>query len=487
MESRAQQLAVYGNFIGGRWQEPASGEFAESRDPATGEVIARIPRSSRQDVEAAVAAARKAFDESPWKDTPLLRSRVLARMADCLERHGERLCRLDTRETGKPLEQSRGELFVAVDSLRAASGMARLVMGRSRINAPNSISMTIREPRGVVAMIVPWNAPIALLFRELAPALAAGNSVIIKPAEYTTVTTAEIVKCLQEVEELPAGIISLVAGEGPVVGAALAESPLVDMVTLTGSVATGKQVSRLAASNLKHVHLELGGKSPNVVFADADVERALAETLKSLIFISGQFCMCPSRLLVEKPVYGDVVERMKELAEGVVVGNGLDPATEMGPIISEKQLERVLYFCAEGERSGTLVTGGRRLTGPGYDRGAFIAPTIFTDVAPGSAIVQEEVFGPVLTIQPFATEAEALALANDTRFGLVAGVWTSNVDRAMRMARGIRAGTVWVNTYYRTFPELEFGGAKESGSGRVRGFDGLHEFTETKHINIHVG
>lgn len=484
MRQPVPETEVFQNFIDGEWRSAISGGMFETYDPATGEIVASCANSDSHDVEIAVESAQRAFNKSRWAKDPLLRFRVLMEMASVLESNVSELASLDTRETGKPLNDAKGEIRASVDSLRYASSMARSVMGRSRVNRPDSLSMTVRDPVGIIAQIIPWNAPIILLVRDLAPALAAGNVVVVKPATLASGVVAQMFKLFSEISELPAGVLSLVTGSASAVGTALVDHPRVNMIVLTGSADTGKIVYQAAARQLKKVHLELGGKSPFVIFADADLDRALPSLLRNAYVFSGQFCMCASRLIVENSIHDSVVAWLKNRAEELRVGNGIDPTTDMGPMISNNQMESVLEACDRGTKDADLVTGGIQLNGDGLNRGNFIAPTIFDNVRPDIELAQEELFGPVLSIQTFAKEQEALELANGTRYGLVGALWTNQLDRAMRMSQGIVAGTVWVNTFYETFPEIESGGSKDSGLGRTRGMDGLSEFTELKHINF---
>ena len=484
MVQASLKTEIFGNFIGGEWRPADSGELFDTFDPATGELVARCANSDVRDASAAVAMAQQAFEKSKWAKDPLLRYRVLMEMASVLEANISDLAVLDTRETGKPIGDAMGEIRGSVDSLRYASTLARTVVGRSRVNRADSLSMTIREPVGVIVQIIPWNAPIILLVRDLAPALAAGNVVVVKPPSLASGVVAQMFQLFSGISELPAGTLSLVTGSASSVGTPLVEDPRVKMIILTGSAETGKAVYQAAARQLKRVHLELGGKSPFVVFADADLDRAIPSLVRNAYVFAGQFCMCASRLIVERSIHDSVVEALKSRVEALVVGNGIDPKTQMGPMISGSQMESVLEACDRGAKDSDLVIGGSQLSGAGMALGHFIAPTIFDNVKPDSELAQEELFGPVLSIQTFTSEQEALELANNSKYGLVGAVWTNRLDTAMRMSQGIQAGTVWVNTYNETFAEIESGGTKDSGVGRTRGTDGLNEFTELKHINL---
>lgn len=479
-------VTEFQNFIGGEFRSAHSGAQFETRDPATGELVAKCASSDAEDVNLAVSLAQKAFTKGAWAKDPLLRSRVLFEFAAVLEANAPELASINTRETGKPYSDSIGEIRGSVDALRYGSGMARNIMGRSRVNRSDSLSLTVRDPVGVIGQIIPWNAPIILLMRDLAPALAAGNVVIVKPASLASGIIGAIFKLFSTVSEFPDGVLSLIMGSASNVGVPLAEHPDVNMIVLTGSAETGKTVYQSVARQLKKVHLELGGKSPFVLFADADLNMALPTLVKNAYMFSGQFCMCPSRLIVQDSIHDEVVNWLKLRVESMRIGNGLNPETEMGPIISKAQIDSVLEICKRGAKDAELITGAVQLKGEPWSSGSFMAPTIFDRVLPDSELAQEELFGPVLSVMTFKNEQEALELANNTRFGLVGAVWTQHLDRAIRMSQGIKAGTIWVNAYHETFSEIESGGSKESGVGRTKGFDGLNEFTELKHINFRL-
>ncbi|MBX6396083.1 MAG: aldehyde dehydrogenase family protein, partial [Alicyclobacillaceae bacterium] len=411
---------------------------------------------------------------------------ALLGLAHKLEENLERLATILTLEQGKTIRESRLELEGCVDTLKYFAGAARTVFGRSIQLEPANFGVIVKEPIGVIGIISPWNWPALLMIRELAPALAAGNGVIVKPASLTPAISVEIFKLIDEVPHFPKGIVSIVTGPGSSVGSALATSKKIDMISFTGDTATGKNIMQMATSNVKKLTLELGGKSPNVVFEDADLDKAIPVIGRSIFISAGQICMAGSRLVVHESIKDEVVSRLKEYAESLKVGNGIYESTDMGPLVSQSQLELVEEYCEIGRREGKIVTGGYRLSGSEYDRGYFFAPTIIDDLSPDCRVVREEIFGPVLAVQTFSTDEEALALANDTDYGLSAGVWTKNLDRAMRMSKEIKAGTVWINTYNKNFPEAEFGGYKQSGLGRTRGIDGLMEYCETKHIHFEL-
>ncbi len=462
----------------------AAGEPFASDDPATGETVATLASSTPADVDAAVAAAQRAFAASRWASDGVLRARVLHGFADALRADADRLAELLTREQGKTIHEARVELHGAAKMVDYYAGLARAVSGRSLVLAPNVHGVVLREPCGVVAVITPWNWPLVLLVRSLAPALAAGNACVVKPASLTAAVTVETLALLATQPELPEGVLACVLGSGAVVGEQLVGHDGVDMVAFTGETETGIRVMRRAAQGLRKVALELGGKAPNVVFADADLDKALAGAENAIFTTCGQICTAGSRLLVEDAIHDSFLERLAANVERLRVGDGLDERSQLGPVVSRAQRDKILDYVETGRREGTLVAGGSTLDGPEHERGWFVSPAVFSDLPAGSRLVREEIFGPVLTVQRFADEAEAVALANDTEYGLAAGLWTRDVDRAWRVGRAIRAGTVWINTYHHFYDEAEVGGFKRSGIGRQQGVEGLYEFTETKHLNF---
>jgi betaine-aldehyde dehydrogenase len=382
---------------------------------------------------------------------------------------------------------SKAEVLRGADAIQYYAGLARAVYGRSTMLAPDSLAILLREPIGVISIIVPWNMALSLLTRSLAPALAAGNAVVIKPSSATPGATAEFVKMIDAIPEFPKGIVNFVVGPGGTTGAELAKHPDVDMVAFTGDTSTGKEIMRMAADTLKKVGLELGGKSPNVVFADADFDRAVRGALNGAsMFHAGQVCIAGSRVLVEEKIHDQFVEKLAELTKRLRVGHGLDEGVTAGPVMNETQLNRIMDYIEEGKHDSKLVIGGERLTANGLDKGYFIAPTVFDQVPVDARIAQEEIFGPVLTVLTFKDEEEAAEVANATVFGLAAAVWTKDIARAVRVAKRIKSGMVWVNTYGKLFPAGEMGGYKQSGIGRQYGLEGLWEYTEMKHINVQL-
>ena len=481
-------IKTYLNYIGGEWVESASGEVITSYDPATGEVVAYAQKSTVEDMRLAIAAAKEAVESSDWSVTPGVRQTALNEFAELLTERQESLIELLSRENGKTLSEARacvaGKYAGCIDFLRYYAGAARQVYGRSASISQDSYAVISREAIGVVGLIVPWNWPASLMIRDMAPALAAGNAVIVKPASYTPAICAEFIEILSQIKSIPKGIVNFVSGSGAVVGEVLAESKDVDMIAFTGDGSTGARIAQVAAPSQKKLSTELGGKSPNILFEDADLGKAIPAAAWAFLCTSGQFCMAGTRLIVQDTIYDSVCAALKTEIEGLKVGRGTDEGVDLGPLVDESQLATVMEYIAIGKEEGKVLTGGHRLTGAEYDKGWFVAPTVFTDVAPDSRIVQEEVFGPVLVIQQFHTEAEAIALANGTKYGLAAAVWTTDVNRAMRVARKVKAGTVWINAYSKFYAETEFGGCKASGNGRAMGVQALNEYTELKHINF---
>ncbi|MGH3079315.1 MAG: gamma-aminobutyraldehyde dehydrogenase [Gaiellaceae bacterium] len=468
-------------FIGGEWVESSSGETMEVLNPATGEVIAEVPRSSAEDVERAVDAAKKAWTE--WQSkTPKDRMELLLALADVVDEHAEELARLESLNVGKPWWVAKDEPPAISDNLRFFAGAARNLEGKSAGEyVEGYTSMVRREPLGIVAGICPWNYPLYMAMWKIGPALAAGNVQIVKPAEQTPLTLLRFVELAQEV--IPAGVLQVVTGDGIPAGDALVRHPDIRLVSLTGDTATGKIIAKNAADTVKRLHLELGGKAPMVVLDDAD-PAAVAEAVKiGGYFNSGQDCTASSRILVSDRIYDDVLSATASVVEAMTVGDpGTDDDIEMGPVISQEQQERVLGFLERAtDAKATIVTGGGVLG----DRGFFVKPTIVTDVGQDAEIVQNEVFGPVVTVQPFASDEEALELANGVRYGLAASVFSENVGRALKVAAKLEFGTVWVNEHL--FPlasEMPHGGFKESGYGKDMSIYSMEEYTRIKHVAV---
>ncbi len=472
-------VTSYKNLIGGEWVDAVEGETMEVLNPATGEVIAEVPRGGERDVTRAVEAAAKALPD--WLEkTPKDRMELLLSLADVLEEHGEELAQLESLNVGKPMWIARDEIPFTADNLRFFAGAARNLEGKAAGEyVAGYTSFLRREPLGIVVGITPWNYPLMMAIWKLGPALAAGNVQILKPAEQTPLTTLRFLELAQEV--LPPGVVNVITGDGVPVGDGLVRHPDVALVSLTGDVETGKTIARTAADTLKRVHLELGGKAPMVVLDDADPEAVAAAVKIGGYFNSGQDCTASSRILVADRIYDDVMSETVSAVESLKVG---DPSeaddVEMGPVISASQQERVLGFLERAVAAkATVVTGG----GTVGDRGFFVAPTIVADVTQDAEIVQREVFGPVVTVQRFSSDEEALELANGVRYGLAASVFSQNVGRALSAARKLAFGTVWINEHlFPLTPEMPHGGIKESGYGKDMSLYSMEEYTRVKHV-----
>jgi betaine-aldehyde dehydrogenase len=475
-------------FVDGGWQTPQEGGTRIIHNPATQEPIATVSEAGEIDTHRAINAARKAFDSGAWpRMRAVERAALLFKLADLIESRAEALAVLETQNNGKPLREARFDVADAVGCFRYYAGLATKPGGQTYdVPDPAIMAMVVREPIGVCAQIIPWNYPLLMAAWKLAPGLAAGNCCILKPAETTPLTAIALFELIAEAG-FPPGCAQLLPGAGPVVGARLALSPLVDKIAFTGGTQTGRLIMQAATGNIKKMTLELGGKSPNIIFADADPDLALEYALFGIFAGQGQVCSAGSRLLVEASIAGTFLPRLAEAAGKIVVGNGLDAGTEMGPLISPAHLRRVESFIQSGlEEGATLLCGGERLHLPGLERGNFLAPTIFTDTTTEMKIVQEEIFGPVLAVQLFRDEAEAISLANNTVYGLAAGVSTRDHAKGLRVLSRLRAGITWLNTYHPTFNEAPWGGYKQSGIGRELGTFGLDAYMETKQININT-
>ncbi len=470
-------------LIGGQWAPSASGKVFESYNPATGELLARVAEADGIDVDRAVTAARRAFISGPWpKMTPSERGRLLWRLADLLEQNLDEFAELESLDNGKPYSVARvADVPLAVDLLRYMAGWATKIEGNTiPISARDAryLAYTLREPIGVIGQIIPWNFPLLMAAWKLGPALTTGCTVVLKPAEQTPLSALRLGELINEAG-FPAGVVNIVPGFGQTAGAALAAHPDVDKIAFTGSTEVGKLIVRAASGSLKRVSLELGGKSPNVVLADADLDLAIAGSANAIFFNHGQCCTAGSRLFVHQSLFERVAEGVAQAARQIRVGHGLDPNTQMGPLVSQEQLDRVCGYLNAGSQEGArALAGGRKLPGAGY----FVEPTVLVDVKPQMKVVREEIFGPVVTAIPFSDPEEVLPAANDSIYGLAAAVWTRNISKAHTLAAQLRAGTVWVNCYNVFDAALPFGGYKQSGWGREMGHAVLDLYTETKSV-----
>jgi betaine-aldehyde dehydrogenase len=477
-------VKTYQNYVNGQWVSSSTGETFPVFDPSTEEVIAHVAAASASDVDKAVKAARAAFDSGPWPATTAQdRGRILFKLAGKIRQNQPILAELESRNTGKPIVEAEYDIADVATCFEYYGGLANKVNGSVMPVPANALSFTLREPVGVAGQIIPWNYPLLMAAWKLAPALAAGCTCVLKPAEQTPLTALEFASWLEEVG-LPPGVVNVVNGVGEVAGAGLVSHPGVDKIAFTGSAVVGKIIVKSAADTLKRVTLELGGKSPNVFFADADWEAAVDGALFGVFINQGEVCSAGSRILVEKKIYSKFVEAMTEKAKRIKLGAPLDRDTKMGPLVSKEQYDRVTSYMEIGKKEAKTAIGGGRPKG--FGKGFYVEPTIFYDVDNSARIAREEIFGPVASVIPFENEADAIKIANDTPYGLAGAVWTRDIFKAFRIVKSMRAGIIWVNHMQPTYVEAPWGGYKQSGFGRELGPWGLEEYLETKQVYVNL-
>lgn len=478
----------YRMYLDGQFVEAENKQTREVYNPALGEVMAHVPEASAADVAQAIHAARRAFDSGPWRaSTAQDRGRVLFKIAAAIKAHAGELAQLDTMNMGKPIAEAELDIADTVTCFEYYGGLATKITGAVNPVPDEALNLTLKEPIGACGQIIPWNYPLLMLAWKIAPALAAGCTMVLKPAEQTPLSALRFGQLIDGTTELPKGVVNIITGDGPIAGATLVKSHDIDKIAFTGSLEVGRYILKTAAeTNLKKVTLELGGKSPNIFFADTDFEAAIEGALFGVFFNQGEVCSAGSRVLVEKRIHKNFVEAMVEKAKRIKLGNGLSRDTKMGPLVSSAQRERVEQYIAIGKQEGgRILLGGARPAGE-LSRGYFVAPTIFDHVDNDSRLGQEEVFGPVVAIMPFENEAEAVAIANRNPYGLAAAIWSKDFGKVMRVVKQVRAGVVWVNHMQPTYVEAPWGGYKQSGLGRELGKDGLEAYLQSKQVHINL-
>ena len=470
-------------LIGGQWVEAASGRTFDTANPATEEVLTQIAEADAADIDRAVASARKAFESPTWSGiSPHARARYLFRIADAIEAHGDELAYIETLDNGVPITASRARIAHVAETFRYYGGWPSKIYGTTNPTDSGRFIYMLREPMGVCALINAWNVPLGMAATKIAPALACGNTAVLKPAEQAPLTTLRLAELIQECG-LPPGVLNVVPGFGQTAGAAMSAHMGIDKIAFTGSTQVGKQILQASTSNLKKVTLELGGKSPNIVFPDADLDAAIAAAAGTFCRNSGQICSSGTRLFVQESIHDEVVERVIRAASGYRLGSPLAAETDMGPLISQLQMDRVLSYVDAGSKGGAALSlGGTREGTQGY----FVRPTVFTGVKNDMRIAQEEIFGPVLSVIAFKDEADVVRLGNDTTYGLAGAVWTRDISRAHRVARALKSGRVWINTYGEADPVMSIGGFKQSGFGREYGAESIDAYTQTKSVLLKV-